>query len=160
MSIADMIGMKLPEQTVVVERGPASFFARAVTDDSPVFHRPDAAAEAGFDAIPTVPTYAFAMHHMGAFPELQPDNPPDNPLMTAIGRLMEDGGLILHGEQEFRYRRPVQVGDRLVGRGRIADVSTKESNGGRMTFVVAETDWADESGQPVVTSRMTLIHRR
>lgn len=162
MDVADFRGHPLPEQVVVVERGPVGAFATAITDDNPVFHDATAAAEAGFDAIPAPPTYPLVMHTFGAFRELQPPAPdgPD-PVTAAIGTLMADGGLILHGEQEFTYHRPVQVGDRLRGTGEIEDVRTKETDRAVMTFVVARTDWADdETGDPVCTSRMTVIHRR
>ena len=49
---------------------------------------------------------------------------------------MAKGGLILHGEQEFIYHRPVQVGDVLVGEGKITDAYQKESKGRTMTFIV------------------------
>ena len=160
MPLSDLIGAELPTKTIVVERGPASFFARAVTENDPVFHDADKARVDGFDSLPTVPTYAFAMHHMGTFPELQEPSAEIDPERQAMNLLMRDGGIVLHGEQEFVYHRPVQVGDRLTGRGRIDDISTREgSDGKQMTFVVSRTDWFDEAGAPVVSSTMTLIHR-
>lgn len=156
----EFIGRPLPPQTVVIERGPVSNFAKAVKDPNPIYQDPRAAAEAGFDAIPAPPTFAFAMYHWGAFPELQPEGATDtSPVMHAIGALMKQGGLILHGEQEFIYHRPIKVGDRLTSRGVIKDIYTKEGRSGTMTFVVTETTWMDEQGEPVVTSIMTLLHR-
>ena len=162
MSVTDLTGRPLPPQTVVVERGPVGFLARAVTDTSPVFQDARAAADAGFDAVPASPTYPFVMAHQGAWPELQPDGATsEHPLREVITTLMADGGMILHGGQEFTYHRPVLVGDRLTATGRIADVTVKEKGDGRRTtVVVAETDWHDPAGAPVVTSTMTLIHRR
>ena len=55
---------------------------------------------------------------------------------------MAKGGLILHGEQEFIYHRPVLVGDVLVGEGTITDAYQKESKGRTMTFIVSETNWS------------------
>ena len=52
---------------------------------------------------------------------------------------MAKGGIILHGEQEFLYHRPVFVGDVLVGEGHVVDAYTKESKGKTMTFIVTET---------------------
>jgi N-terminal half of MaoC dehydratase len=73
---------------------------------------------------------------------------------------MASGGLMLHGEQEFTYHRPIVVGDILTGGGRIADAYQKESRGRIMTFLVTETEWVDErTGEPVVTSRFNLLHR-
>ena len=80
--------------------------------------------------------------------------------MAALGPLMAKGGLILHGEQEFIYHRPVVVGDVLVGEGKVVDAYQKESKGKTMTFVVTETNWTDQkTGEPVVTTRFNVIHR-
>jgi hypothetical protein len=69
-------------------------------------------------------------------------------------------GLILHGEQAFEYHGPFHVGDVLLGEGRLVDAYTKESKGHTMTFAVTETTWKDDAtGEPVVTSRMNVIHR-
>jgi acyl dehydratase len=156
-----IIGKKMSKSKVVVERGPVANFARAVCDSSAVYSDPRAAAAAGLPAIPVPPTYPFVMQTWGEFPEDQPsDKPTGNALGEVIGPLMAKGGIILHGEQEFAYHRPVYVGDVLVGEGTVVDAYAKESKGKTMTFVVTETVWRDEAtGEPVVTSRFNVIHR-
>ena len=80
--------------------------------------------------------------------------------MAGARPLMADGGIILHGEQEFTYRRPIFARDVLVGEGKVVDAYRKESKGRTMTFVVVETAWKDkDTGEPVCTSRMNIIHR-
>jgi acyl dehydratase len=159
--LAAIVGRSTGTVTVVVERGPVSNFATAVGDQSPVYHDPEAAQAAGFSAIPAPPTWAFVMANWGAFPELQTAaDVRDDPLGAVIGPLAAKGGLILHGEQEFEYHRPILVGDVLRGESRIVDAYTKESKGHTMTFVVNETVWSDQdSGEPVVTTRFNVIHR-
>ena len=156
-----IIGQPTGTSKVVVERGPVQHFADAVLSTSPIYHSPEAAKAAGFDAIPAPPTFPFAMEFSGKFDELQPSEAqPANPLGAAVGPLMAKGGLILHGEQEFVYHRPVLVGDVLVSEGRITDAYQKESKGRTMTFIVQETNWRDDkTGEPVVTTRFNLIHR-
>ena len=156
-----IIGQPTGTAKVIVERAPVQHFADAVLSTSPIYHDPAAAQAAGFGAIPAPPTFPFAMEFSGKFDEIQPsDAPAGNPLGAAIGPLMTKGGLILHGEQEFIYHRPVQVGDVLVSKGRITDAYQKESKGRTMTFIVQETNWRDdETGEPVVTTRFNLIHR-
>lgn len=159
--LAKIIGKPMSKSTVVVERGPVTNFATAVCDDSPVYRDPGAAKDAGLKAIPAPPTFPFVMQTWGQFPEIQPgDAPTGNPMGEVLGPLMAKGGLILHGEQEFIYHRPVYVGDVLAGEGTVVDAYTKESKGKTMTFVVTETVWRDEkTGEPVVTSRFNVIHR-
>lgn len=159
--LTSIIGEPTTKATVVVERGPVSFFADAVVDFSSIYRDPRAAEAAGLAGIPAPPTFPFAMENWGKFAELQPaDAPEGNPMAKVFGTLMAKGGIILHGEQEFTYHRPVLVGDRLNGEGKVVDVYQKESKGKTMTFLVTETVWTDEkTGEPVVTTRFNVIHR-
>ena len=158
-----LIGKPTSNSKVVMERGPISNFAHAIGNTSSIYTSPTAAKAAGFGDIPAPPTWGFAMENWGKFAEIQPpadQAPSQNVIMQAIGSLMAKGGLILHGEQEFEYHRPVVVGDVLHGEGRVADIYEKESNGRTMTFLVTETVWKDDkTGEPALTARMNLIHR-
>jgi acyl dehydratase len=155
-----LIGKPMSKSKVVVERGPVANFALAVCDKNRVYRDPAAAKEAGFDAIPAPPTWPFVMQSWGEFAEDQPKDKPANAMADVIGPLMAGGGLILHGEQEFTYHRPVFVGDVLEGEGTIVDAYAKESKGRTMTFIVTETVWKDATtGEPVVSSKFNLIHR-
>jgi acyl dehydratase len=157
-----VIGKPTGASKVTVERGPVANFARAVLDENPVYQSPEAARAAGFASIPAPPTFSFAMQYWGKFAEDQPADPTggENPMRKVMGELFGKGGLVLHGEQEFEYHRPLVVGDVLVGEGRITDVYEKESKGRTMTFIVTETVWRDEkTDDPVVTERFNLIHR-
>jgi acyl dehydratase len=158
-----VIGSSTGRSKIVIERGPLSVFARSVKDENPIYQDPRAAKAAGFDDIPAPPTYAFSgMQFWGAFPELQPDDDTKgrNVTMEIMGGLMAKGGIILHGEEEFTYHRPLVAGDVLEGEGTIVDLYEKESKGKTMTFLVTENVFKDAStGDPVVTTRMNLIHR-
>jgi hypothetical protein len=156
-----IIGKSTGTTRVVVERGPVSHFADAVGSTSPIYRNLEAAKAAGFRSIPAPPTWPFAMEFSGKFEEMQPEaDAAPHPLMSVMGPLMANGGLILHGEQEFIYHRPIEVGDVLVGEGTLTEAYQKESKGKTMTFLVTETKWSDEkTGEPVATARFNLIHR-
>ena len=157
----DVVGRPTGATTIHVERGPVTAFARAVTDGNPVYADLDVAKAAGFDAIPAPPTFTFASLAWGAFAEEQPPDPTggSNPMGEIMGGLMADGGLILHGEQEFTYHRPVVVGQRLHFRGEVKDIYAKDSGDRTMTFMVIEDTYRDEDGELVLTSTMNLLHR-
>jgi acyl dehydratase len=156
-----IIGKSTGTTVVTVERGQVALFADAVKDASPAYRDPRAAEAAGLSGIPAPPTYPFVMGNFGVYPELQTDAAPSgNPMAEVLGSLMANGGMILHGEQEFNYHRPVLAGDVLVGEGKVVDAYQKESKGKTMTFVVVETAWSDRAtGEAVCTSRMNIIHR-
>jgi acyl dehydratase len=157
--LKQLIGKPIAKTRVVVERGPVANFAVAVGDDNPIYQNPEAAKAAGLPAVPAPPTFSFVVDNWGKFPEIQPEDAPEGGLGEVLALLMRNGGMILHGEQEFTYHRPVFVGDVLLGEGTVVDAYAKESKGKVMTFVVTETVWRDEAGNPVVTSRFNVIHR-
>ena len=147
---------------VTVERGPVAQFAAALKDANALYRDRRAARDAGFDDIPAPPTFTFAMPFWGVFAEDQPEDPTggQNPMHQLMGELFGQGALVLHGEQEFEYHRPVMVGDVLEGEGRIMDIYEKATDSANMTFVVIRTEWKDAgSGEPVVTEQFNLIAR-
>ena len=158
----EVVGRSTGKSTLATERGPVTRFAESVLSSSPVYQRRDAAQAAGFDDIPVPPTWFFsAGGHWGTYPEQQPaDATPDvNPTMEIIGKLMAKGGLVLHGEEEFTYHKPVTVGMTVRSEGEVVDLYEKPTGDKVMTFLVTETKYFDESGDLAVTARMNLIHR-
>ncbi|MCU1463235.1 MAG: N-terminal half of MaoC dehydratase [Acidimicrobiales bacterium] len=149
-----VIGKPTGHWRVAVERAPIANFAKAVIDDRPEYQSPEPEAP---------PTYSFVMQHWGQYPELQEGlaKIEGNPMFEVIGGLMANGGLVLHGEQEFEYHKPLKAGQVLRGDGVVTDAYEKETGSAVMTFVVSETVWTDETtGDPVVTTKFNLIHRR
>ncbi len=162
MDAKELIGRKLPETVIVIERGPVARFAEAVLATSPVYTSVPAAKAAGFATIPVPPTFTFVAGLLGSFAEQQPPREPGAAdLSEILTALRKDGGLLLHGEQEFRYHAPVLVGQRLRSSGVVEDVNIKEGKGGAtMTAVKVRTDLTDEQGNPVVTQTNTFLLRK
>ena len=79
--------------------------------------------------------------------------------MEVIGKLMAKGGIVLHGEQEFDYHKPIVVGDRISSEGKVVDLYEKRAGDRTMTFLVTENQYRNQDGELVMTSRMNLIHR-
>jgi acyl dehydratase len=158
-----IIGKPTTAKRVRVERGPVTAFADAVKDDNPVYHDATAATAAGFGSIPAPPTFTFALPFWGSFVEEQPPDPTggENPMHKVMGELFGQGALVLHGEQEFTYHRPIEVGMVLDGLGEVVDIYEKETDSALMTFVVITTEWTDAAdGAPVVTETFNLIARK
>lgn len=162
MEFQEYIGRPTGAGTIHVERGSVSRFAHGVTDTNPVYHDLAAARAEGFDAPPLPPTWTFSSGFLGTWPEDQPEDPTGNegnPMMKIMRELMKNGGLVLHGEQEFRYHQSVECGDVLRWQGAITDIYAKESKGKVMTFIVMETVFRNAADEPVVTEIFNLIHR-
>jgi acyl dehydratase len=158
----EVVGMPTGKATIAIERGPVTQFATSVTDTNPIYRSRDAAVGAGLSDIPVPPTYFFsAATFWGAYPEAQPAdaNPGRNPTMEVIGQLMSKGGIVLHGEQEFTYHKPIVVGDRIESEGKVVDLYEKPAGDKTMTFLVTENEYRNQDGDLVLTARMNLIHR-
>jgi len=158
----EVVGLPTGKATITIERGPITQFATSVTDTNPIYRNKDAAKAAGFDDIPVPPTYFFpGATFWGAFPEAQPAdaNPERNPTMEIIGKLMSKGGMVLHGEEEFTYHKPVVVGDTIQSEGKVVDLYEKPAGDKTMTFLVTENEYRNQDGDLVLTARMNLIHR-
>lgn len=63
---------------------------------------------------------------------------------------------IVHGEQKFTWRRPVRIGDRLVGIATIDRVA--ERGGAEMIYATIALQTVD--GEEIGTAAATLIHNR
>lgn len=158
----EYIGMATAAGRITVERAPVTAFADSVLEDKELYRNAEAARAAGFDSIPTPPTYFFsAAEAYGRFAEDQPEDPTGgrSPMAEVMGELMATGGLILHGEQAFVYHRPVVVGEQLDHTGVVKDIYRKPTGEKTMTFMVIENSFTDDRGEPVLTATMNLIHR-
>jgi hypothetical protein len=80
-----------------------------------------------FPSAVSPPTFTFALPFWGSFAEEQPPDPTggENPMHAVMGELFGQGALVLHGEQEFTYHRPIEVGMVLDGLGEVVDIGVK-----------------------------------
>jgi N-terminal half of MaoC dehydratase len=77
------------------------------------------------------------------------------PEVVADPELGLDFSRVLHGNQEYEFRRPLEEGESLVIRCRIASIRDLGGNG----FLVLVTELVETGGDVVCTGRCTLIER-
>lgn len=144
MADKSIVGKTGKPFSMPIEWGKVREFARAIKDPNPVYYDPELAKkECGGIPVPVtfLQTAAFwqdaeSSPGMGGF----------------------DLRRILHGEQEFEFYKPIFVGDVLTGQARVADLFEKEGGrGGKMTFLVVETEYKNQRGETVAVARSTLI---
>lgn len=140
-----------------VEAGQIMLFARAVGDPNPVYYDADQAADSEAGGILAPPTFVQS--------SAQYD--PDYPLRPRLGEpwfgsgkrptgidTPPTGGGGLHAEQHFTYHRQLRPGDVLTVSTRPGETWEKTGRrGGRLRFVETITEFRDENGEVVVTSR-------
>jgi hypothetical protein len=77
------------------------------------------------------------------------------PQIVADPELALDFSRVLHGNQEYGYRRPLQEGETLEVRCRLGSIRVLGGN----AFLVLVTELLEPGGDVVCTARSTLIER-
>src|SRR6266496_1676982 len=136
-------GKEYDEVSITVERDQVLQFADAVAEDGAVFRDTGEAKAAGYPDQVAPPTFVTKIQIMSSAQVVLDQELGLNYMM------------VVHGEQEFEWRRPVVVGDVLTAVPRIADIYAKGPN----EFLVIEAEVREGSGELVVVSRTTLLSR-
>ena len=118
-------------------------FADAIGDENLLYRDENAAKQAGYDALLAPPTYLTKLNFIYG-PQILAD--PDLGLNYA---------LVVHGEQDYEYERPVKAGDVLVAKPRIASIDAK----GKNELLVTEAFIETQSGEKVAVARSTIVSR-
>ncbi|MFB8240707.1 MaoC family dehydratase N-terminal domain-containing protein [Kitasatospora purpeofusca] len=132
-----------PTEPYEVGREKIREFAVAVGDTNPVYRDPEAAKALGHPDVIAPPTFPIVL------------------TMRASGQVVQDPELgldysrVVHGDQKFSYTRPVRAGDRLTVSVTVDNIKSLAGN----DVLTVRGEVADESGEHVVTSVMTLVAR-
>ena len=158
-------GMRLVPARVQIEAGPVRIFAGVVGADEELHGSAVVAGAAGFAGIPIPPTYGFVMGYWGALPSPRESEVIQAGELADLGAvsnaLMRDGGMVLHGEQEFRYHRPVLVGETVDVTGTVLSVIDKSGSGGHsLRFASVSLQARGADGALALSQIMTLVCRR
>jgi plasmid stabilization system protein ParE len=142
----EWIGHEFAPVRAELDRPRLRAFAKSINETDATYSDPDAARAAGFRDLPAPPTYLFCLEMLDA----------PNPFY-----FLEDLGVditrILHGEQSFEYLSSLCAGDRVIFRGRVADVYEKK--GGALGFIVQDTEVSHEDGRVAARLRRVIVVR-
>jgi acyl dehydratase len=140
----DFAGRTFPaSEPYEVSRVKISEFAAAIGDNNPLFHDRAAAQAAGHRDVIAPPTFAIVIS------------------MTGSGAALADPGLglnyamVVHGEQQFSYTRPITAGDVVTAQVTITDIR----DAGRNVMITTSTVMKTAAGEHVCTARSTIVER-
>jgi acyl dehydratase len=134
-----LIGARSKPKVNWIERGAVRRFAEAIGDPQPIYCDEDAASLSRYGGLIAPPTFAITLD----YGEIE-------------GLTLPSAGL-LHGEQRIEARRPLRVGDRIIGESVLEDCYEKRGGRGLLTFVVVGQTGMAENGDLVVSLRRVLI---
>jgi len=140
----DYVGRTFPAtEPYEVSRVKIAEFAEAIGDPNPVYTDRAAAVAAGYPDVIAPPTFPIVVS------------------MPAGARAIADPGLglnyamVVHGEQRFRYARPLRAGDVVTAQTTIESI--KEL--GRNVMMTTRTEVNTVDGEHVCTAFSTLVER-
>ena len=118
-------------------------FATAIGATDAAYHDPEAARALGYADVVAPPTFPTVV------------------TMAANAQIVRDPELgmdytrVVHGDQKFKYVRPVVAGDALVCVSTVEDITQR----GGHDFITTRADVSTADGEPVLTAWMKLVQR-
>ena len=140
----DYLGREYPApEAYEVTRGKIREFAEAINDLNPVYLDKASAKALGYPDVIAPPTFPVILGMAGSA------------LALADPDLGVDFSRVVHGDQSFKYSRPLRAGDVLSTVTRITDIKALGGN----ELITMETVAEAADGEHVVTAGMMLVVR-
>ncbi len=140
----DYAGRTFPaSEPYEVSRVKIAEFATAIGDPNPLYRDRAAAQAAGYADVIAPPTFPIVIS------------------MAASGAAIADPGLglnyamVVHGEQQFEYARPLMAGDVVTAQPTITGIR----DAGRNVMLTTSTEIRTTAGELVCTAVSTLVER-
>jgi acyl dehydratase len=140
----DYVGRTFPASPPYeVSRVKIADFATAIGDPNPIYRDRAAAQAAGYADVIAPPTFPIVIS------------------MAASGAAVADPGLglnyamVVHGEQQFEYTRPIMAGDVVTAQSTITGIR----DAGRNVMLTTSTQIRTTAGELVCTALSTLVER-
>jgi len=137
------VGKEYPATEYEIGREKMKEYAAAIDDKNPLYFEREVgeASEYGENIAP--PNFAAVYNLMGC---AQMFFDPDLSLNMAM---------LVHGEQDFEFVKPVKPGDVITTSGKIVDIKSKGNN----DIIVFEGRSVNQDGDPVTVGRATFVIR-
>jgi acyl dehydratase len=132
-----------PGEPYEVSRVKIAEFADAVGEPSPLCRDPEAAVKAGYPDVIAPPTFAMIIS-MASTTIIQNDSD-----------LGLDYSMVVHGEQQFTYARPLHAGDVVVATSTVQSIRAV----GGMSMMTTSTDISTVDGEHVCTAKAVIVER-
>ena len=151
MADQSTIGMEFPASTFTIEKSKIIEFVIAVSQKEtkhqipPVYHDEEAAKAAGYEGIPTPPSFLTSSFFWTG------DGLPG--MLTALGINLQR---LLHREEEYEYYGPIHAGDIITRKMKVADIIKKGKGARPFDMTILEVEYLNQRNERVANSRTTL----
>jgi acyl dehydratase len=147
-TVRDLIGVELAPYTYSVEKGKIRELAAAIGDPNPIYYDEASAINEGYEGIPIPLTFLQVIDLWGGYSFEEKCQMLDlNPVK------------ILHGEQGYKFLKPIYANDILTVSGKVTDVKIKQGSSGGMNLITLEFEYRNQKNELVALSRNLTIER-
>jgi acyl dehydratase len=137
------IGKEYPATEYEIGREKMKEYAVAIGDMNPMYQDREAGKKSKYGDNIAPPSFAAVYNLMGCAQ------------MFFDPELKLNMGMLVHGEQDFEFVKPVKPGDVITTTGKIADIMAKGSN----DLIVFEGRSVNQDGELVTVGRATFVIR-
>jgi len=154
MADKSKIGMEFPADTFTIEKDKIIEFAIAVSQKeckeqiNPIYYDEEAAKKAGYDGIPTPPTFPTCSFFWTG-----------GGLMGTVKTLGIDLSRLLHREEEYEYFGSIYAGDVITRKMKVADILRKGKKERNIDITVLQTELINQRGELVLRYCTKLMER-
>lgn len=135
----EAIGKRSEKVLNDVERGAVKKFAEAIGDPHPIYVNREYGKKSRYENNIAPPTFPRTFDY-GTIKELK----------------LPKAGLI-HGEQEYAYKRPLGVGESVYCHSVVEKYAEKQASSGKLGFLTIKNIGEDEHGKEIFCSRTVAI---
>lgn len=152
-----MIGKEWEEVVGQVTERDIRRFACAIDDPNPLYCDTDYARGTEHGSLIAPPLFHFTLGYTGELPisSLRVDGLPA--VDTLLPRLNTSGTMF--GGSALEFFRPMRPGDVVTVRRKVADIYERRSSGGGLAFIIMESTYVNQDGEPLLKERATYIGR-
>nr|WP_309099557.1 MaoC family dehydratase N-terminal domain-containing protein [Fredinandcohnia onubensis] len=137
--LKDLIGKQSVKVKNVIERGAVKKFAEAIGDAHPIFIDEEYGNASRYKTNIAPPTFPRVLE-----------------FGSIVGLVLPEKGLI-HGEQIFKYERPIRVGEVIYCYSKVENYVEKKGSTGSMEFLTISENGEDEKGELIFSSKLVVI---
>ena len=137
------IGKEYPATEYEIGREKMKEYAVAIGDMNPMYQDREAGKKSKYGDNIAPPSFAAVYNLMGCAQ------------MFFDPELKLNMGMLVHGEQDFEFVKPVKPGDVITTTGKIVDIMAKGSN----DLIVFEGRSVNQDGEFVTVGRATFVIR-
>ncbi len=138
----DLLAHEFPPTVLEVERGNIRRWSEAVGDSNPLWNDDEYARKSKYGKVIAPPTFLI-----------------DRGITPIADRIIATDGppRFLNGGTEIEFFRPIELGDTITAKQRLADIKEKKGSSGKMLILLCEIEYKNQKGELVRRCRQTFI---